>query len=55
LFDKWHTTYYALEIVGLLKYASQTLAQMPNRTTDVEIATVSPTIANTMLAACPYL
>jgi hypothetical protein len=33
-----------------LKNVSPTFAQMPNRITNVEFTTVSPTIANTMLA-----
>jgi hypothetical protein len=37
-------------MVGHLKNVSPTLAQMPNRITNVEFTTVSPTIANTMLA-----
>jgi hypothetical protein len=40
---------YVLAKVGHLKYVSPTFAQMPNRSTDVEFTTVSPTIANTML------
>jgi hypothetical protein len=39
-----------LAMVGQLKNVSQIFAQMPNRITNVEFATVSPTIANTMLA-----
>jgi hypothetical protein len=41
---------YVLAMVGHLKNVSSTLAQMPNRITNVEFTTVSPTIANTMLA-----
>jgi hypothetical protein len=38
-------------MVGYLKNVSPTFAQMPNRITNVEFTTVSPTIANTMLSA----
>jgi len=38
-------------MVGHLKNVSPTFAQMPDRSTNVEFTTVSPTIANTMLAA----
>jgi len=38
-------------MVGHLKYVSPTFAQMPDSSTNVEFTTVSPTIANTMLAA----
>jgi hypothetical protein len=41
---------YVLAMVGHLKNVSQTFAQMPNRITNVEFITVSPAIANTMLA-----
>jgi hypothetical protein len=44
-------TVYVLAMVGHLKNVSPTFAQMPNRITNVEFTTVSPTIANTMLAA----
>jgi len=37
-------------MVGHLKNGSPTFAQMPNRITNVEFTTISPTIANTMLA-----
>jgi hypothetical protein len=37
-------------MVGLLKNVSPTFAQKPNRITNVEFTTVSPTIANAMLA-----
>ncbi|WP_026995193.1 hypothetical protein [Flectobacillus major] len=37
-------------MLGHLKNVSPTFAQMPNRSTNVEFTTVSPTIANTMLA-----
>ncbi len=40
---------YVLAMVGQLKNVSPTFAPMPNRSTDVEFTTVSPTIANTML------
>jgi hypothetical protein len=36
-------------MVGHLKNVSPTFAQMVNRITNVELTTVSPTIANTML------
>jgi len=42
---------YILAMVGHLKNVSPTFAQMPNRITNVEFTTVSPTIANMMLAA----
>ena len=38
-------------MVGHLKNVSPIFAQMPNRITNVEFTTVSPTIANTMLYA----
>jgi hypothetical protein len=38
-------------MVGDLKNVSPTFAQMRNRISNVEFTTVSPTIANTMLAA----
>jgi carbamoylphosphate synthase large subunit len=41
---------YVLAMVGHLKNVSPAFAQMPNRITNVEFTTVSPTIANTMLA-----
>jgi len=44
------TKVYVLAMVGHLKNVSPTYAQMPNRITNVEFITVSPTIANTMLA-----
>jgi hypothetical protein len=44
-------TVYVLAMVGDLKNVSPTFAQMPNRISNVEFTTVSPTIANTMLAA----
>lgn len=43
-------TVYVLAIVGHLKNVSTTFAQMPDRIPNVEFTTVSPTIANTMLA-----
>jgi hypothetical protein len=47
---KLHVTVYVLAMVGHLEIVSPTLAQMPNRITNVGFTTVSPTIANTMLA-----
>lgn len=44
-------TVYVLAIMGHLKNVSPTFAKMPNGITNVEFITVSPTIANTMLAA----
>ena len=44
-------TFYVLAMVGHLKNVSSTFAQMPNRITNVEFTTVSPTIANMMLVA----
>jgi hypothetical protein len=41
---------YVLAMVGHLKIVSPTFAQMPDRITNVEFTTVSPTIANMMLA-----
>jgi hypothetical protein len=41
-------------MVGHLENISSTFAQMPNRITNVEFTTVSPTIANTMLVAVFY-
>jgi hypothetical protein len=41
---------YVLAMVGHLKNVRPTFAQMPDRITNVEFITVSPTIANTMLA-----
>jgi len=38
-----------LAMVGHLENVSTTFAQMPDRITNVEFTTVSPTIANTML------
>jgi hypothetical protein len=40
-----------LAMVGHLKNVSPTFVQMPNRITNVEFSTISPTIANTMLRA----
>jgi len=37
-------------MVGHLENVSPTFAQTPDRNTNVEFTTVSPTIANTMLA-----
>ena len=42
-------------MVGHLKNVSPTFVQMPNSITNVEFTTVSPTIANTMLAAYQIL
>jgi len=42
-------------MVGHLENVSPTFAQMPNRSTNVEFTTVSPTIANTMLAVRAFL
>lgn len=42
---------YVLAMVGNLKNVSLTIPQMPNRITNVEFTTVSPTIANTMLCS----
>jgi len=47
-------TVYVLAMVGHLKNVSPTLVQMPNRITNVEFLTVSPTIANTMLCVRFY-
>jgi hypothetical protein len=44
---------YVLAMVGQLKNVSPTFVQMPDRSTNVEFTTVSPTIANTMLAVVP--
>jgi uncharacterized membrane protein len=46
-------TVYVLAMVGYLEIVSSTFAQMLNRITNVEFTTVSPTIANTMLAVRP--
>jgi hypothetical protein len=40
-------------MVGHLKNVCSTFAEMPNRISNVEFTTVSPTIANTMLAVVP--
>jgi hypothetical protein len=40
---------YVLAMVGHLENVSPIFVQMPNRITNVEFITVSPTIANTML------
>jgi hypothetical protein len=48
-------TVYVLAMVGHLENVSTTFAQMPDRITNVEFTTVSPTIANTMLAAALFL
>ena len=45
---------YVLAMVGHLKNVSSIFAQMPNRITNVEFTTVSPTIANTMLATVHF-
>ena len=54
LLSKLHTTVYVLAMVVDLKIVSPTFAQMPNRITNVEFTTVSPTIANTMLATVMF-
>jgi hypothetical protein len=46
---------YVSAMVGNLKNGSPTFAKMPNRITNVEFTTVSPTIANTMLPAVPFV
>lgn len=46
---------YVLAMVGHLENVSPTFAQMPHRITNVEFRTVSPTIANTMLAVRCFL
>jgi hypothetical protein len=46
---------YVLAMVGQLKNVCPTFAQMPDRSTNVEFATVSHTIANTMLAVRCFL
>jgi hypothetical protein len=46
---------YVLAMVGHLKNVSPAFAQMPKRNTNVEFTTVSPTIANTMLAVRCFL
>ncbi|WP_176464544.1 hypothetical protein [Flectobacillus sp. BAB-3569] len=45
---------YVLVMVGHLKNVSPTFEQIPYRITNVEFTTVSPTIANTMLAAALF-
>ena len=49
------TSVCVLAMVGHLKNVSPTFAQMPDRITNVEFTTVSPTIANTMLVAVVIL
>jgi hypothetical protein len=49
VFFKLAANGYVLAMVGHLKNVSPIFAQMPNRITNVEFTTVSPTIANTML------
>jgi hypothetical protein len=44
-----------LAMVGHLKNVSPTFAQMRDRITNVEFTTVSPTIANTMLATVQFI
>ena len=44
-------TVYGLAMVGHLKNVSPAFAQKPSSSTDVEFATVRPTIAKPMLAA----
>lgn len=41
-------------MVGHLKNFSPIFAQMPDRITNVDFTTVSPTIANTMLVAAVF-
>ena len=43
-------TVYVLAMVGHFKNVSTTFAQIPDRIPNVEFTTVSPTVANTMLA-----
>jgi hypothetical protein len=38
-------------MVGHFKNVSSTFAQMPDRISNIEFTTFSPTVANTMLAA----
>ena len=45
---------WVLAMLGHLEIASLTFAEMLNRITKVEYTTVSPTIANTMLAAVGF-
>jgi hypothetical protein len=45
-----HIAIHVLAMVGHLKNFSPTFAQMPNRTTNFEFISVSPTTASTMLA-----
>ena len=47
----WVSNVHVLAMVGHLKNVCSTFAQMPNRITNDEFITFSPTIANTMLAA----
>jgi hypothetical protein len=49
-----HITVYVLAMVGHLENVSSKFVQMANRITNVEFTTVSPTIANTMLAVRAY-
>jgi len=51
----WQATVHVLAMVGHLKNGSPTFVQMPNRSTNVEFTSVSPTIANTMLAVRCFL
>jgi hypothetical protein len=46
---------YVLAMVGHLKNVSPTLAQLPNRIINFKFTTVSPTIANMMLAVVVML
>jgi len=48
-------TVNGLAMVGHLKTVSPTLAQKPNRITNVEFTTVCPTIAKPMLCAVHLL
>ena len=47
-------TFYVLAMVGHLENVIPKFTQMPDRITNVEFTTVSPTIANTMLPAGIY-
>jgi hypothetical protein len=47
-------TVWVLAMVGHLKNVRQTLAQMPNRITNVEFTTVSPTIAKHLCKRVAY-
>jgi hypothetical protein len=53
--SKFSANGYVLAMVGHLTKVSPTFAQMPDRSTSVEFTTVSPTIANTMLAVRAFV